>query len=175
MTDKRIEVENTPQRAADRGQPDGFTFFAEPTGADQRYLGDRADVESIVTQFFTEVHAIRSDAGQGRINGSEALDKLHSAANRYAGIFYGKEPAAFRPMPFNSPESLGAFVNQRLGMSEPNDKSVAVLFMNAANQVLAAHYDHQSGTRSDDDVRFALDAALEDTADILLGLPAPQE
>lgn len=175
MTDKRIEIEGTPQRAADRGQPDGFTFFAEPTGADQRYLGDRADVESIVSQFFGEVHAIRSDAGHGRISGSEAMEKLHGAANRYAGIFHGAEPQSFRSMPFNTPEGLGAFVNQRLGMSEPDDKAVAVLFMSAATQLLAAYDDHQSGVRSDEDVRFAIDAALEDTTDILLGLPASSE
>lgn len=175
MSKKPEEVEGSEARAADRGQPQGLTFFDVPTGEDQRYLGDPVDVEATVRDFVAAAHKIGSDAAQDVTSGEDAMRLLNALCDRYAGIFYGKEPSRFRSMPFNSPQMLGAFINERLGMQEPQDKAAFVLFMNCANQVFEAYHGHMSGGASEDDTRFLIESAIDDTVAILLGLPPASE
>lgn len=171
MARKPEEIEGSRERAADRGQPQGLTFFESETEEGKRYLGDPADVEMTVREFAGEAHQIASDATFERITGEVAMDRLNALCDRYAGIFYGKEPGGFRAMPFNNPKSLGAFINERLGMTEPHDKAASVLFMNTANQIFEAYQGTMSGTLDDADAQFLIESAIDDTSRILLGLP----
>ena len=175
MSKKPEEVEGSEARAADRGQPQGLTFFDTPTSEDQRYLGDPVDVEATVRDFVAAAHKIASDAAQEVTSGEEALRLLNALCDRYAGIFYGQEPSRFRSMPFNSPQMLGRFINERLGMQEPDDKAAAILFMNCANQVFEAYHLHMSGEASEGDIRFLIESAIDDAVAILLGLPATSD
>jgi hypothetical protein len=170
MTRRPEEIENSRARAEDRGRPDGFTFFATETPEEDRYLGDPSDVAEIVREFGMAVHAIRSDAGNDKITGDEALKRLNELAERYARIFYGQEPG-FRVMAFNSPEALGASINAQLGMDGPEEAAAKTLFMATANDLLAAYEGHQSGGLSDQDVQFQIEAAIENASRMLLGLP----
>lgn len=153
------------------GEPVGFSFFEEPTAPDGRYLGSPDDVAAIVREFCVGAYEIRSKVTMGTLNSNAALEQLEALAHRYAGIFYGKEPKQYRAMPFNSPDMLGDFIVKRLGLSEPVEQAGYVLFMNTANQILEAYAGHQAGTMDDATVQWRMDAAVEDTASILLGLP----
>jgi hypothetical protein len=159
------------ERIKNLGEPVGFTFFAEPTAPDQRYLGDPDDVAAIVREFCVAVYDIRSKVTQDKLTGPEALAQLEALANRYAGIFYGKEPGQYRAMPFNSPAMLGDFIIKRMGLAESPEQAGYVLFMNTANQILEAYAGHLTGTMDEETVRFRTEAAIDDTGNILLGLP----
>jgi hypothetical protein len=162
------------ERIKNIGEPVGFTFFAEPTPSEARYLGNPDDVSAIVRDFCVATYEIRSKVTQATLTGDEALAQLEALAHRYAGIFYGKEPGQYRSMPFNSPQMLGDFIVKRLGLEEPLEQAGYVLFMNTANQILEAYAGHQSGAMDDETVQFRTEAAIEDTTGILLGLP-PEE
>lgn len=171
MENEKEPQQSTPERIKEVGSPQGFTFFAERTPDDKPYLGSQTDVSEAVRSFCMGAYEIRSKAGQGEISGEEALKRLNALADEYAAIFYGKKPDRYRAMPFNSPEGLGNFINQRLGMSDPAETAAHTLFMSTANQILAAYEGHQTGALGDDDVRFQIEAAIDDATSILLGLP----
>lgn len=171
MEDEKKPQQSTPERIKEVGSPQGFTFFAERTGDDQLYLGSPSDVAEIVRAFCMGVFEIRSAAGRGEFSGSEALKRMNDLAEEYAAIFYGQRPQKYRAMPFNSPAGLGSFINQRLGMTDPIDRAAHTLFMSTGNQILSAYHGHQTGALADDDVRFQIEAAIDDAASILLGLP----
>lgn len=168
----------TPQQNRERirniSQPDGFTFFAEQTGPEQLYLGNPEDVAFVVREFCVAVYDLRSRVTMGKVEPDAAVAKLDELANQYAGIFYGKGPERYRPMPFNSPAGVGKFIVERLGLKEEPEQAGYVLFMNTANQILEAYEGHIEGTMDEETVRFRIEAAIEDTSGILLGLP-PEE
>lgn len=168
MTDP---ADNERERIKNISEPQGFTFFAEPTPPGQRYLGDPEDVEATVRDFCLAVYELRGAVGEGKVTGPVALSRLEDLANRYAGIFFGREPADFRTMPFNAPDGVGEFIKRRMGLEEPPEQAGYVLFMNTANQILEAYEGHQSGAMDEETVKFRLDAAVEDAKGMLLGLP----
>ncbi|CAB4122302.1 hypothetical protein UFOVP32_2 [uncultured Caudovirales phage] len=174
MAQKPEEIEGSKARAEDRAQPYGMGFFAEATSADKRYLGSASDVPEIVRDFCIGVHEIRSAAGKGEIAGAEALRRLNALAQQYSDIFYGKSDG-YRAMAWNSPDGLGVFINTRLGIQEPEEQAAHTLFMNTANQILAAYERHQNGDLNDEDVAFHIEAAIDDASAILLGLPLENE
>lgn len=173
-TPKALTPQQNRERIRNIAQPDGFTFFAEPTGAEQLYLGSPEDVAFIVREFCGAVYDIRSRVTMGKVEGAAAVAKLDELANEYAGIFYGRQPERYRPMPFNSPAGVGKFIIERMGLKEEPDQAGYVLFMNTANQILEAYEGHMTGAMDEGTVQFRIEAAIEDTTGILLGLP-PEE
>lgn len=171
MVDPR---EQERERIKNMGEPIGLTFFDKATPSEQRYLGDPDDVAAIVREFCMEVFDLRGRVNDGRLTGGQGLDQLEALANRYAGIFYGKEPGSFRAMPFNSPNGVGDFIVKRLGLTEGVEQAGYILFMNTANQIFEAYQGFMDGSMDEETVRFRIEAAIEDTSSILLGLP-PEE
>ena len=112
-----------------------------------------------------------SDRVNGKISGDEAFQRLHDLCMEYQAIFYGQRPDRYRAMPFNSPEGLGAFIIQRLGMKAPKEQAAYTLLMSTANQILEAYHAYLTDALADDDVQFRIEAAIEDAQRILLGLP----
>jgi hypothetical protein len=173
MTIDPVEIEGTPERAADRGLPDGFGFFASDIG-DKNYLGSPEVVGDIVRTYCQDALALRVKAGRGEMLPNDALEGLHALAERTAAIFTNPGDA-YRSMLFNSVDGVGEFVKAALQLDASAEDAVKTLFLNTSNQIFETHAQYLAGTVGDDDVRFQLDAAVEDATRMLLGLPEPRD
>lgn len=172
MSRDRRKIEGTEERARDRGEPFGFEFFSNETANASRYLGDPDDVEAIIREFASEAYEARRRAAAGEISPEDGLAALTAAVARYAGIFYGKEPGAYRAQgDWNTPDRLGRHIIERLGAEGDPEDAAAALFWNVANQILKAQEEYAAGSLSDEDAQFRIAASIEDAQKILLGLP----
>lgn len=164
MTDKPRpeEIEGSPERAADRGQPFGFGAFNAPISTGIPYLGDEETVEDILRDLLLRVHEV---AGS-----EDAVKTIEPMVEQTAAIFYGQDDA-YQAMPFNSQEQLGRYVNEVFGTKEDEKQTVQMLLWNMIRQVMEARQELLQGNLSDDNAQFRVEAALEDATTILLGLP----
>jgi hypothetical protein len=165
------ERDTEKQRIENLGYPVGFGFLEGEISGDVRYLGAPGDVESIVREFALEVSEIADKANNGVLDQADALAALEASAERYGGIFYGKEPKSFVAMPFNSPAQLGLFIKERLDAEDGVERAAYLLFMNTANQLLEARARYLDGEIGEDDVSFLIESAIDDAVTTLLGLP----
>lgn len=159
---KPEEIEGSPERAADRGQPFGFGAFNEPIATGKPYLGDPEVVEGIVRGLLQKAHDVAGTEG--------SFQQVVGEVEKTVAIFYGKDDA-YQPMPFNSPDQLGRFVNEQIGTQEDEDKTVEMLLWNLIQQMMEARNDFAEDKITPEDVQFRIDAAVEDAVRILLGLP----
>lgn len=162
MVDKR-EIEGTSERALDRGDPIGLGVFDVAADDDRPYLGDPEVVDGLV-------RGMCSRAMEAGLSDGDVVGKVSAIVEDVAGVFMGRSPG-YRGMPFNSPEQLGRWVNETLGTAEAEDRSVEMLLWSTLAQVMDARASFVSGAKSEDDVRFQTDAAIEDACRVLIGLP----
>ncbi len=153
------EIEGSEARARDRGDAIGFGHFSD--GGEKPFLGDPEVVEGALRSFLTDAHAVAGTAG--------ASDKIAALIETLAGAFYGLS-SSYTISAFNSHEQLGRFVNEQLGASEDDAKSVHMLLWNLVAEVFSARSDLIDDKTGDDAAKFRVDAAIDDAARILLGL-----
>ncbi len=159
MAQDQEEIEGSEERARDRGEPIGFGHFAE--ASDKPFLGDPDVVEGLLRAFLSSAHDAAGQAG--------ASDKIAGLIETLAGAFYGQS-SDYDAQPFNSPEQLGRFINEQLGTSEDEAKTVPMLLWNLVTEVFAVRADLIGEKIDDDAAQFRVNAAVDDAARILIGL-----
>lgn len=170
MSRRPEEIEGSNARADDRGRPDGFGFFAEPTPNEARYLGDPADVTEIIREYLSGVHEIRVKAFSGALNQDAAFAELEALAARYQAIFLGRDKA-YRSMPFNSPAGVGAFIKALYPSDDTNEEAVKTYLLHIANAILEAEAKYQADEIEADVAEFTVATTIEDAQRALMGIP----
>ena len=163
-------IEGSPERAADRGQEQGFEYFSQ----DGQQLASPEVAEGLVRQFLAECIEARVAIHEGKATPEEAKARMQDAAKRYAAIFMGKD-SAYAASPWNSPDGLGAFIAANYQGSGDKDQACEAMLLRLAADMMKIAKAHEDEQLDDDAAQFQADALVEDALGTLLGLPAETE
>lgn len=163
-------IEGSPERAADRGQEQGFEYFAQ----EGQQLASPEVAESLLRQFLTECLEARVAIHEGKATPDAAKARMQDAAKRYAAIFMGRDKA-YAASPWNSPEGLGAFIAANAEGAGDKDQACESLFLRLAADLMKIAKAHEDDEMDDEVAQFQTDALVEDALMMLLGLPAESE
>lgn len=164
MTDKR-EIEGTPERAADRGREVdlGFSMDERPS------LGNADVVRGLVSQFGTDVVAIRRQYLQDELTGPESQQRIKDLAKDYGAIVMGRDDNYFA-LPWNSETRLGRRIKMVVspidGVNDPGE----LLFLTVGSSLASLAAAHEAQRLSDDEAKHHSTTMLDDTANLILGL-----
>jgi len=159
------EIEDSPERAADRGREEdlGFTVSTKPS------LGDPDVVRGLVSEFASQVVAVRKDYNAGKVAGEAAQARIAELGLEYGKIIMGFD-SAYSALPWNDPTRLGRRIRLVTpaidGITDPG----AQLFLTLAGSLVELAVAHEEGRLPDEEVKSQADVMLEDVANLILGL-----
>jgi hypothetical protein len=81
----------------------------------------------------------------------------------------GADPR-YSPLPWNSPDRLGRRIKLVVPETPGVDDPGLLLFTTVASSIVDLAVQHEDGQMGDDDVKAALEAMLQDTANLILGV-----
>lgn len=160
-----IEIEGTPERAADRGRQEdlGFSLSDKPS------LGAPAVVEALVSRFSGEVVGIRKRYNEGRLTGEEAQDAVRDLATEYGAVVMGRD-ARYAALPWNSPERLGRRIRLVVPATDDVDDPGELLFLSVGLSLLELAAAHEEGRLDDAQAQQASADMLQDVVRLVLGV-----
>lgn len=164
MTDK-IEVEGSPERAADRGREVdlGFSMDRRPS------LGDAGVVRGLVSKFADDVVVVRRQYLLDELSGQECIDKVTLLAKEAGDIIMGRNDA-YVAMPWNSPERLG----RRIGLVLPPEDGIEdpgeLLFFSTGSSLISLAAAHEANNIPDTEAEHVTKTMLEDVINLILGI-----
>jgi hypothetical protein len=160
------EIEGTPERAADRGREEDLGF---PSPGAMPSLGNPAVVRAMVSEFAGAVVGVRRLYNEDKLTGDQSLAQIHDLATEYGGVVMGRD-ARYQSLPWNSLESLGRRIKLVVaavdGVTDPGE----LLFLTVGMSLVEIAQAHEDGRMSDDDAKSKVQAMLEDTANLIMGL-----
>ncbi|PWC37568.1 hypothetical protein [Azospirillum sp. TSO35-2] len=132
-------------------------------------LSDESVVRLLVRQFVDLSLGAFNEVLNGRLDQDEAVDGINRQAIALNSVFLGT--SGFDTVvthPWNTPDQLGAFLKDTVGLEYPEDDCVRAMLIHLATQVMHS-------LRMPDEERDAdLEALTLDAADLLLGR-APED
>lgn len=159
------EIEGSPERAEDRGREEDLGFQA----SDKPSLGDPAVVRGLVSEFAGQVIAARRAFNAGELDGQQAKERIGALATEYGNIIMGRDQA-YAALSWNNPARLG----RRIGLVTPPMEGVEdpgqALFLTVAASLIEVAVAHEEARMPDVDAQRHIQAALEDTANLILGV-----
>lgn len=132
-------------------------------------LADEAVVRLLVRGFIDLSLAAFQEVLQGNLEQDEAIDGINRQAIALNSVFLGT--SGFDTViahPWNTPEQLGAFLQDTVALEFPEDDCVRALLIHLATQLMHAL------RLPDEDRNEEVEALTLDAADLLLGR-APQD
>jgi len=136
------------------------------------YLGDLEAVHALLALYTQECIQGLVDMSLLKI-GADTLQKhIEAEAQRLARVFLGKD-ATVNPVPgWNTPGKIDQFVKAQANIAEEDPALILfTVFITLAKTVLDAAHAADAGA-PDDVWQFPLQQALNDTARLLIGVPA---
>lgn len=162
MTDKR-SVEGSAERAADRGNDFGFSMDSRPS------LGNQDVVRGIMSEFGADIVNVRKQYNQDKLDSEQAQAKVRELAKSYGDIVMGRD-ARYDALPWNSPERLGRRIKLVVADVDGVSDEGELLFLTIGSSLMDLAAAHEAGRVSDGDAENHVQAMLEDTANLVLGL-----
>lgn len=164
MSDPR-EIEDSPERAADRGRQEGLGFSLDPRPS----LGNLNVVRALVSEFATRIVNVRKEYNLDKLSGEEAQAKVRELAREYGDIVLGRDPSYFS-LPWNNEHRLGLRILMVVpavdGVTDPGE----LLFLTVGTSLMSIAAAHEGGRLSDEDGEKHTQEMLADTANLIVGL-----
>lgn len=166
MTDPK-EIEGSAERAADRGREEDLGIVL-PT--DRPFLGDAAVVRGLVSEFASQVVAVRKAYNADKMSGVQAQQRIRELAREYGDVVMGRDPS-YTAMAWNSPDQLGRqilrVVPSIAGVTDPGE----LLFLTVGGSLVDLAMELEDDRMGDGDVKAKVEAMLSDAAAVILGHP----
>ncbi|CAO3420734.1 hypothetical protein [Azospirillum doebereinerae] len=132
-------------------------------------LADEAVVRLLVRGFIDQSLAAFQEVLHGRVGEDEAIDGINRQATALNSVFLGTSGlGSVVTHPWNTPEQLGAFLQDTVALEFPEDDCVRAMLIHLATQVMHAL------RMPDEERNEEVEALTLDAADLLLGR-APQD
>lgn len=132
-------------------------------------LADEAVVRLLVRGFIDLSLAAFQEVLQGNLEQDEAIDGINRQAVALNSVFLGTSGfGTVIAHPWNTPEQLGAFLQDTVALDFPEDDCVRAMLIHLATQLMHAL------RLPDEDRNEEVEALTLDAADLLLGR-APQD
>lgn len=152
---------NERERAEDRGEDQ----LGLDTG-DKPSMGDAEFVEGQVRSFLGELVAIR--AGYNADDGSDSVEALNTLVNMWAEKLSAANPGIIQTMTM---EAQAVFLISKgfANVHRPLQEAMQALIAHAAKEFVDTMVAHE-GELSDEDAKFRVDAQVEDTVALIMGV-----
>ncbi|MBP2227555.1 hypothetical protein [Azospirillum agricola] len=132
-------------------------------------LADESIVRLLVRGFIDQSLAAFQEVLHGRLGEDEAIDGINRQATALNSVFLGTSGLdSVVTHPWNSPDQLGAFLQDVVALEYPEDDCVRAMLIHLATQLMHAL------RLPDEERNEEVEALTLDAADLLLGR-APEE
>jgi len=132
-------------------------------------LADEAVVRLLVRGFIDQSLAAFQEVLHGKLGEEEAIDGINRQATALNSVFLGTSGlSSVVTHPWNTPEQLGAFLQDTVALEFPEDDCVRAMLIHLATQVMHAL------RMPDDERNEEVEALTLDAADLLL-VRAPED
>lgn len=164
-------IEGSKARAeAKRKEPHLFDAFAQE--GDQ--LGDPVVVDALVRGFFVRLSELRIQVHKQEVSPEECLNQIQTLSQNIADIFTGKK-SGYVKSSWNTDAQLGAYIHQVCTGAGSPEQATKSFFLHMASRVFETMRAHEEEEIDDEVMQFQIDATVEDTTQVLLGLEPPND
>ncbi len=162
--DNKVEVEGSPERAADRGRGEDLGFMP----ADKPSLGDPGVVSGMVAEFAGAVVDVRRRYHEDKLSGDQAQAAILELAKEYGGIIMGRDDR-FAAQPWHNVSRLGRRIRLVLAGAEGGGDPGEFLFTTIGASLSELAKAHEEERISDAEAESQSKEMLADVTQLILG------
>lgn len=131
-------------------------------------------VDAIMRDYAVLVMAATDEVAQGKINGDQLVGKLQAEAKRLEGIFYGRD-TSYAVERWNSPEQLGKYIVEKVGIGGDPETAVERLLAAFANELVPEVSSYHQGQMSEEMLQVTAEELIERYRHYLMGMALPSD
>lgn len=139
---------------------------------DKTILNQLDTVDAILRDYAVLVMGTADEVAQGKITGNQLVAKLQAEGKRLEGIFYGRDKG-YAVERWNSPEQLGKYIVNTVGIGGDPADAVERLLAGFANELVPEVSAYQQGKQTEDMLQVAAEELIERYRHYLMGMPLP--